>query len=379
MAWYFHSSRLEPRFLPSLGVTSPEKQETPLRTHDILRAWLLILTGRTPSLSIEITRECPLSCPGCYAFGENHLGSGALLRELSDFKGSELVTGILRLVDRHRPIHVSLVGGEPLVRFRELSQVLPALAARNIQVQLVTSAVRPLPDEWRLIRNLNIVVSVDGLQPEHDARRKPATYERILKHITGHQITVHCTVTRQMTESPGYLHEFVRFWSGRPEVRKIWMSLFTPQQGAHDPEILPGPVRESVIRTLGELRRDFPLLDMPQALLEVYRRPPENPDRCIFARTTTTISADLERVITPCQFGGTPDCSQCGCMASAALGAIGRHRLPAGIRVESIYRVSRRIGQFLRNVAGGSTVEPSSPRVFGLNSKTHRLEDSKAG
>jgi len=26
---------------------------------------------------------------------------------------------------------------------------------------------------------LNVVVSIDGLQPEHDERRKPATYERI--------------------------------------------------------------------------------------------------------------------------------------------------------------------------------------------------------
>lgn len=335
-----------------------------------MRAWGLILAGRTPSLSIEITRECPLSCPGCYAFGDSHLGPGALLRDLSDFKGYDLVTGILRLVDTHRPLHVSLVGGEPLVRFRELTQILPALAARNIKVQLVTSAVRPLPKEWRLIRDLNIVVSIDGLQPEHDARRKPATYERILKHIEEHRITVHCTVTRQMTDRPGYLREFVQFWSGRPEVRKIWISLFTPQKGANDPEILPAPVRESVIRTIAELRRDFPLLDMPQALLDVYRRPPENPDRCIFARTTITVSADLKRLITPCQFGGTPDCSQCGCMASAALGAVGRHRLPLGIRVEPIYSASHRIGQFLRKVGKKRAGQPSRPRgVLELNSK----------
>ena len=30
---------------------------------------------------------------------------------------------------------------------------------------------------------LEIVVSIDGLQPEHDVRRAPATYDRIVKHI----------------------------------------------------------------------------------------------------------------------------------------------------------------------------------------------------
>ena len=34
-------------------------------------------------------------------------------------------------------------------------------------------------------------------------RRTPATYDRILKHIAGHSITVHCTVTRQQVNRPG--------------------------------------------------------------------------------------------------------------------------------------------------------------------------------
>ena len=57
------------------------------------------------------------------------------------------------------------------------------------------------------------------------------------------------------------------------------------------------------------------------------RQPPQSPDDCIFAQTTECFSADLERRITPCQFGGDPDCANCGCMASAGLEAIGRHRL----------------------------------------------------
>ncbi len=77
-------------------------------------------------LSIEITRECPLHCPGCYAYGSEHLGGDTTLRELSDFRGDALVEGVLHLVEKHQPLHVSLVGGEPLIRHRELSRILPA-------------------------------------------------------------------------------------------------------------------------------------------------------------------------------------------------------------------------------------------------------------
>lgn len=164
---------------------------------DVIQAWGRILTGYRPNISTEIPKECPLRCPGCYAYGDTHLGGGVTLRGLADYKGDELVTRFMALVDRHRPLHVSIVGGEPLVRYRELGEILPTLAARGIHTQLVTSAVRPIPTEWAALRRLQVVVSIDGLPPEHDVRRAPATYDRILKHIAGHQVTVHCTVTRQ--------------------------------------------------------------------------------------------------------------------------------------------------------------------------------------
>src|SRR5262245_50870205 len=114
----------------------------------ILTAWGRILSGHAPLLSIEITRECPLRCPGCYAYGDDHLNTGATLRQLHDFKGQELVDRVIALVDEHQPVHVSIVGGEPLVRYRELNDILPALAARGIYVKMVTSAVREIPPQW---------------------------------------------------------------------------------------------------------------------------------------------------------------------------------------------------------------------------------------
>src|ERR1700721_3159275 len=94
---------------------------------EVLNAWVAILSGRAPSLSIEITKECPLRCPGCYAFDAAHLGGETELRQLSDYKGDELVTKVLALIDREKPLHVSLVGGDPMVRYREVERLLPEI------------------------------------------------------------------------------------------------------------------------------------------------------------------------------------------------------------------------------------------------------------
>ena len=316
----------------------------------VLTAWGRILAGYQPALSIEITRECPLRCPGCYAYGDDHLGGDVTLREVRDFKGQALIDGVIDLVDRHRPLHVSIVGGEPLVRYKELNAILPLLAKRRIHTQLVTSAVREIPQEWASIPDLTISVSVDGLQPEHDVRRAPATYDRILKHIVGHMIVVHCTVTRQQVRRPGYLEEFLRFWSDRTEVRKIWISLYTPQIGEVSEERLLPADRAQVVADLKALRLQYPKLEAPVGLIDAYANPPDSPDECVFARTTTSISADLTTKITPCQFGGTPDCQNCGCVASAGLAALGRHTLLGFIPVGTLFTGSVRIGERMRRL-----------------------------
>jgi MoaA/NifB/PqqE/SkfB family radical SAM enzyme len=326
-----------------------------MKKSEVIQAWSRILSGRAPSLSIEITKECPLKCPGCYAFDAAHLGGSNELRQLSDFKGDQLVSKILTLIDEHKPLHVSLVGGDPMVRYRELELLLPEIEKRGVHTQIVTSAFRVIPAHWATFKKLNVVVSIDGLQPEHDVRRKPATYERILKNISGARVTVHCTITSQIADRPGYLDEFLAFWSSRPEIVKVWFSLFTPQRGANDAEILSPQQRTNVIADLRRLRVAYPILGMPEALIAEFELPPQSPKECVFARTTQTISADLTTKITPCQFGGEPDCGQCGCIASMALAAVGHHRVVGRLNAGQIFIASHRVGQgvnFMRRLFG---------------------------
>ena len=281
---------------------------TSVGARELVQAWGRILSGHSPNISIEITKECPLRCPGCYAYGDEHLGGEVTLRGLSDFKGDELVSRFMALIDRFQPLHVSIVGGEPLVRYKELNQILPKMAERGIHTQLVTSAVRPIPSEWARLNRLQLVVSIDGLQPEHDVRRTPATYDRILKHIEGQQVTVHCTVTRQQVRRDGYLQEFLDYWQANPNTRLIWISLYTPQVGELSTERLTKADRDKVIADLSRMRKNYSKLQMLDGMLKVYAKPPESPEECIFAQTTECYSSDLERRIMQCQFGGKPDC-----------------------------------------------------------------------
>jgi sulfatase maturation enzyme AslB (radical SAM superfamily) len=316
-----------------------------MKASEVVRAWGKILRGTPPSLSIEITKECPLRCPGCYAYNDGHLGGGVTLRSLSDRKGPALVDGVIEVVDRLKPLHLSLVGGDPLVRHREVETMVPMLLARNIHVQVVTSAFRPIPSGWGSLEHMSVVVSIDGLQPDHDIRRAPATYDRILKNIAGQQITIHSTVTGQMMKRPGYLRDFLKFWTPRQEIRKVWFSLFTPQIGDSLPEMLTWDERARAIDEMLSLRASFPKLDMPVGLIKQFATPPHSPRECVFALTTHVLSADLATKVTPCQYGGKPDCASCGCVASMGLAAVAAHKLGGIIPIGPIFRGSIRVGQ----------------------------------
>jgi organic radical activating enzyme len=316
-----------------------------MRKVDIIPVWGRVLRGHRPFLSIEITKECPLRCPGCYAYEPEHLGTGVTLRQLNELRGQDLIKGVLALIRRFRPLHLSIVGGEPLVRYRELDVLLPRLAQMGIEVQLVTSAVRPIPAAWARLPNLHLAVSVDGLQPEHDRRRSPATYARILQHISGHQIIVHCTITRQLISRPDYLRDFTNFWSKRQEVRRIWFSLFTPQEGEESEERLTWQNRSELLEELAQLTAFFPKVHLPKMVLDGYLHPPSTPQECLFAQMTTCISADLTTRITPCQFGGRPVCTECGCMASAGFTSVGRYKLAGLVPISDIFSLSKNFGQ----------------------------------
>jgi MoaA/NifB/PqqE/SkfB family radical SAM enzyme len=339
----------------SVVVSGPTPNPS-LRPQDLARAWWRVLNGHAPLLSIEITRECPLSCPGCYAYGVDHLGGETTLRELSDFRGDALVSGVIGLARRHKPMHVSLVGGEPMIRHRELDRILPALSEMGIFTMVVTSGVIAIPTHWMQIPRLRVAVSVDGLPEHHDERRKPATYERILKNIAGRSINVHWVITRPMMTRASYLEDYVAFWSAQTEVDRIWVSLYSPQIGEESPERLTQEDRERVARELPLLAKSYPKLLIPEGMAKAFVNPPRSPQDCLFSRMSMNYSADLQTHVEPCVFGGNPDCSQCGCSISSALHWIRDVNIASPLKIGHLVRASLAVGSSVSKMRGDSSI-----------------------
>ena len=270
------------------------------------------------------------------------------LRSLGRRKGQELIDGVLALVDRIRPLHLSIVGGDPLVRYRELETMVPLLLVRGIHVQVVTSAFRPLA-----AIGPSAAFERRGFDRRTAARaRHPASARNLRSDHQEHRrqnITIHCTITGQMMKRPDYLREFLEFWTPRPEIRKIWFSLFTPQRGDQLPEMLQPRERAQAhcghvgaakgISQAGHAGGPDP--SVCDAALD--------PQDCVFALTTQTLSADFKTKIVPCQFGGDPDCGSCGCIASMGLAAVAAHRLAGIIPVGAIFKALSRSARRGRN------------------------------
>jgi MoaA/NifB/PqqE/SkfB family radical SAM enzyme len=349
-----------------------------LGARDLFAAWGRILTGRVPMLSIEITRECPLSCPGCYAYGDSHLGGGITLSELSDFRGDKLVDGVLQLVRKHKPLHVSLVGGEPMVRHRELSRILPELSKMQVFTLVVTSGVIPVPAEWMSLLRVRVALSVDGLPEHHDIRRKPATYERMLQNIEGCEVNVHWVITRPMLQRAGYLEEYVKFWSERTETNRIWVSVYSPQTGEQSAERLMAEDRVTLARELPALAKRYPKLLFHEGLAKAFLNPPKNPDECLFAKMSANYSADFETRVEPCVFGGTPDCSECGCAASIGMHWVRGVKVAGPVKVDHFISSSVKTGLLMNRLrsrpARPSRWTPSSPSQTPKDDKLIQIQ-----
>jgi len=312
-----------------------------------------MLRGFSPLLSIEITRECPLHCPGCYAYEPNHLGGGITLRQVNDLRGDALVDRVLDLIRQHRPVQVSFVGGEPLIRHKELSRILPTVSQWGVFSLIVTSAVMPFPKGWNAIPRVRMAVSIDGLQPEHDARRAPATYERILKNLEGRKADISWVITNQMLERPGYLEEYLEFWTAKPEIGRIWLSLYTPQKGEESAEKLTVESRRRLFEMLPTLKQRHPDLILPHGATDALAHPPKDPSACTFSRVSVNYSADLRTRVEPCFFGGDPDCTQCGCAVSVALHWLHERPLALGIKAGHLIDASLAWGNVQRGRRAG--------------------------
>ena len=132
-------------------------------------------------------------------------------------------------------------------------------------------AARPLAPDCATLAHMNVVVSIDGLQPEHDARRMPATYDRNPKKTGNHKIVIHCTITGQMMKRPGHLKEFLEYWTPNGKVRKVWFNFFTPQMGGRLLEMVQSHERLQVIAEMPALHNAVPKMKPERTRIGIVR------------------------------------------------------------------------------------------------------------
>jgi hypothetical protein len=111
--------------------------------------------------------------------------------------------------------------------------------------------------------------------------------------------------------------------------------------------------REFVAQHLPLLGKQYPKLLVPEGVARAFVHPPASPDDCLFSKMSANYSADLRSRVEPCVFGGSPDCSQCGCSISSALHWIRTVRVAGPLKVDHFVSGSIGIGSAVNRLRSG--------------------------
>ncbi|WP_298166247.1 radical SAM protein, partial [Novosphingobium sp.] len=169
------------------------------------------------ALVLNVTNQCNLACTYCYEFGADKIATPAgkpKYMSLETAKSS--VDFLLKSADRREAVHITFFGGETLMNFRLLRDVVlyadeaAKAAGKRITYSLTTNATL-LTDEIIAFLSdhvIGVTVSMDGPPELQDARRvykngkgSYAVMEpRLRKLIAGHKTRA---VTARVTLSAG--------------------------------------------------------------------------------------------------------------------------------------------------------------------------------
>lgn len=172
------------------------------------------------TLVLNLTNQCNLSCQYCYEFGEDKVATPEGKPKFMDFETARAsVDFLLEQSAGRRAIHITFFGGETLMNFPLLKQVVAyanrqaAAEGRSIDFSLTTNATLLTPDiiEFLSGNHIGVTVSMDGPKEMHDQLRVFAngrgSYDiiepRVRALIQGHRtrpITARVTLTSGVTD-----------------------------------------------------------------------------------------------------------------------------------------------------------------------------------
>ncbi len=266
------------------------------------------------AMSFDVTDFCNLKCPYCY-WWESRRGQELELQK------------IVKLAKMYRKIgviHVTWVGGEPMLRPDVLRAVTP-IFPMNWIVTNGTDAGRvkdPDFDPFSL-SNTAIIVSLDGVGDAHDkSRNKPGLYEAIKKRFWDKPILTTTTLHQGNKDQPAKL---LAEWS-TSKITAMTFEFATPIGRAANPAWdIVGEDRDKLIDELITLKKKYGRFVANSRYGFEMQRSKNlaawvGEARCPTATYVVCLDA-MGNVKRPCVLGSSPNnpkgklpnCATCGC------------------------------------------------------------------
>ena len=132
------------------------------------------------TLVMNLTNQCNLSCQYCYEFGADKVATPEGKPKFMDFETAKAsVDFLLAESGDRRSIHITFFGGETLMNYALLKQVVAYASERareqkrNVDFSLTTNAtlLTPAIIEFLSENHIGVTVSMDGPKEMHDRLR----------------------------------------------------------------------------------------------------------------------------------------------------------------------------------------------------------------
>ena len=172
------------------------------------------------TLVLNLTNQCNLACSYCYEYGADKVATPAGKPKFMDFETARSAVDMLFAESSgRRGVHITFFGGETLMNFPLLQQVVEyagaqaAALGRSIDFSLTTNAtlLTPAIIDFLAENRIGVTVSMDGPPDLHDALRVFAngrgSYDivapKVRELLAGHRtrpIAARVTLTSSVTD-----------------------------------------------------------------------------------------------------------------------------------------------------------------------------------
>lgn len=150
-----------------------------------LRKNSFALSSKQLQIVIAPSLACNFACPYCYEHGVKN-------RRMTD----EVINNLIKFITNYEgnpPIELTWYGGEPLLAFDTIKNILYKLNEQNVKIEthgMVTNGYllnKDVIDYFKETKLNNIQITIDGTKERHDVLRKHksgvSTYDTILGNI----------------------------------------------------------------------------------------------------------------------------------------------------------------------------------------------------